>query len=239
MGLSRGRGACTKIHPHLGHSVDGCQEYDGDNPEDLLACGCCGCDISFHLKLNVRPHEFSEQPNLKKMKVSSPAVSVGDNISSLEMEADTAGNAPHNASTKMAKPTWSPPGSIKLERDHHHHHHHHIHQQQQQKQQQQPARYEVVQNPTKTLLYGRLCSKVKQLQEQFPADIHGKFSIEYDDIQGYRVRCGGCQQLYGIPKLSYSLGNFERGHLKSKKHYMNAELMRLSKMKLEAKKVEC
>ena len=230
MGLSRGRGACTKIHPHLGHSVDGCQEYDGENPEDLLACGCCGCDISFHVKLNVRQHEFSEQPNSKKMKVSSPAVSVGDNISSLEMEVDTAGNVPHNPSTKMANTTRSPPGSIKLERDHHHHHHHH------QQQQQQPARYQVVQNPTKTPLYGRLCSKLKQLQEHFPADIHGKFSIEHDDIQGYRVRCGGCQQLYGIPKLSHSLGNFERGHLTSKKHNSRVEFMRFM---LEAKKGKC
>ena len=219
MGLSRGRGACTKIHPHLGHSVDGCQEYDGENPEDLLACGCCGCDISFHVKLNVRQHEFSEQPNLKKMKVSSPAVSVGDNISSLEMEADTAGNAPRNASTKMANRTWSPPVSIKLEKDHHHHHHHHH--------QQQPARNEVVQNPTKTPLYRRLCSKLNRLQEEFPADMHGEFSIEYDDIKGYQVQCGGCQQLYGIPKRSHSLGNFERGHLTSKKHKWNAELMRL------------
>lgn len=220
MGPSGNRGPCTKIHPHLGHSVDGCQEYDGDNPEDPLACGCCGCNISFHVKLNVRQHEFLEQPNLKKMKVSSPAVSVGDNISSLEMEVDTAGNAPHNALTNT---TRSPPGSVKLERGYHHH---------QRQQHQQPARYEVAQNPTKTPLYVRLCSKLKRLQEQFPADLHGEFSIEHDDIQGYRVRCGGCQQLYGIPKLTYSLGNFERGHLTSKKHNTNAEFMRLSRMKL-------
>ena len=137
MGLSRGRGACTKIHPHLGHSVDGCQEYDGENPEDLLTCGCCGCDISFHVKLNVRQHGFSGQPNSKKMKVSSPAVSVGDNISSLEMEADTAGNAPHNASTKMANTTRSPPGSIKLERDRLYHYQRYL---------QRAAQYEAAQN---------------------------------------------------------------------------------------------
>lgn len=213
---SRNRGKCTKLHAHLGPGVDGCQLFDGENSSSML-CGACGCHMSFHVKLNLggsshdlENHELLDlEPGLKRCKMSldaSPAESVGDNIDSNPDLEVNSGPCPEDLlrvfrsrKSEGQPPLFLQPVLIK------------------------PGRDEIRVNSsaplyTETSLYTKLCSKLKLIQAGHPEDIHGKFSIVHDDVNGYRVYCGGCNRHYGIPKPGYSLGNFERGHLASKRH---------------------
>ncbi|XP_024385427.1 uncharacterized protein [Physcomitrium patens] len=213
---SRNRGKCTKMHAHLGPGFDGCQLFDGENPNDVL-CGACGCHMSFHVKLNLgdskyrlENHEVIDlEPGLKRCKMSfeaSPAESVGDNLDSNPGVEVNSGTSQEDLlrvfrSNRLEEqpPVFLQPASIKPERD------------------------EIRVNDSiplyrETPLYTKLCSKLKLIQAEYPEAIHGKFSIVHDDVHGYRVYCGGCDRHYGIPKPGYSLGNFERGHLASKRH---------------------
>ncbi|KAG0559600.1 hypothetical protein M758_10G114300 [Ceratodon purpureus] len=209
---SRNRGKCTRIHANLGRGVDGCQLFDGENPNDMH-CGACGCHMEFHVKLNVGSQYdlLSEgvidlDPGSKRYKRSpranSPAESVGDNLDAPGLEANSGFNPDQDdfirifGCSKLDDKPASLPTAIRSERD------------------DKINRS----NYTRTPLYFKLCSKLKLIQEEYPEDIHGKFSIVYDDDYGYRVYCGGCDKRYGLVKPGFSLGNFERGHLACKRH---------------------
>lgn len=226
---SRNRGECTKIHAHLGHGVDGCQLFDGENPSGML-CGACGCHLSFHLKLNLGPRYGMEkyevidlEPGLKRRKMSFealPAESVGDNLDLPGLEVNSGTSQEDLArvfrANKIEEPVTVLPMSIKAE-----------------------LRGNNIKTNdsmlfTESPLYTRLCTKLRLIQQEYPEDIHGKFSIVHDDEHGFRVYCGGCDKRYGITKPGFSLGNFERGHLASKRHKDVGALngrMKVQKMK--------
>lgn len=196
---ARNRGKCTKMHAHLGPGVDGCQLFDGcSDPSDML-CGACGCHMSFHTKLTYNAvHKY--EANLDSNPLPPPTKR-GKVVSAFEpataCPAESVGDNLDSPGLEVTSGVLCVGLDLKPK---------------------VAAAVQPLPSVMDSPLYARLCAKLHLIQQEYPEELHGKFSIVHDEDHGFRVYCGGCDKRYGISKPGYSLGNFERGHLASKRH---------------------